>query len=136
MAVSSPFDRLLQPLLRHLNVSAPALGENQGINIDFEHISIQFTPLNKNELLIVASLGCPPVENHDDLAWLLLGQNTFNQPAPVICLSAEGNNKTLLLWSREHFVNLNSSTLIALFERLVDKANETIQLISSHRKHL
>jgi len=133
MPGSSLFARLMQPLLRHLNVSAPPLAENQGINIDFKHIAMQFTPLNSDELLIVASLGCVPAEHHQELAWLLLEQNSFDQPAPAITLSVLGNQKTVLLWSRERFVNLDSSTLIALFERLVDQANETARLISTQR---
>ncbi|WLS78972.1 CesT family type III secretion system chaperone [Erwinia pyri] len=133
MPVSCAVDRLLRPLLRHLNVNAPALAENQGVNIDFEHISIQFTPLNKDELLMVASLGCLPLEHHKDLAWLLLRQNNFYQPTPAINLTVEGHDKTVLLWSRERFANLDSSALITLFDRLVDRANETVRLISAHR---
>lgn len=128
MAASCAFDRLMQPLLRHLNVSAPVLAKNQGVCVNFEHIDIQFTPLSKDELLIVASLGCLPAEHDAELAFLLLAQNNFDQPAPTISLTVEGENRTVLLWSRERFVNLNSVTLIELFERLIDKANEIIRL--------
>ncbi|WP_130835899.1 CesT family type III secretion system chaperone [[Erwinia] mediterraneensis] len=130
MITSRAFDQLMQPLLRYLNVSAPMLSENQGINIDFEYASIRFTPLSRDELLIVASLGCLPAEYDNGLAWRLLSQNSFDQPAPAITLSVQGDEKTVLLWSRERFVNLDGNTLITLFERLVDQINETIRVIS------
>lgn len=130
MITSRAFDQLMQPLLRYLNVSAPMLSENQGINIDFEYASIRFTPLSRDELLIVASLGCLPVEYDHGLAWRLLSQNNFDQPAPAITLSVQGDEKTVLLWSRERFVNLDGNTLITLFERLVDQLNETIRIFS------
>lgn len=130
---SSTFHQLMQPLLRHLNVSAPVVEENQGLRIDFEHIRVQLTPLNNEELLVVASLGNLSMQRDTDIAWKLLAENDFDQPAPAINLTVQGEDKMLLLWCRERFLHLDGSTLIALFERLVDKANGTVLLATSQQ---
>lgn len=136
MALSCAFDRLMRPLLRHLNVSAPTLAENQGLGIQFERMNVQFTPLNQDELLIVAQLGCLPAEQDTARSLLLLAQNNFDQLAPAITLTVQGDDNQILLWSRERFFNLDSVTLLALFERLVDKAHLTVRLISSQQRHV
>ncbi|MCU5772260.1 CesT family type III secretion system chaperone [Erwiniaceae bacterium BAC15a-03b] len=129
--MSSTFTRLMQPLLRHLNVAPPAIGAGQAIKVDFAHLQIQFTPLDSQELLMVATLGALPAQADESLPWRLLAENSVEQPTPAISLAVLGDNRTLILWSRERFVQLDTPALIALFERLVDKANRLVGVVSA-----
>lgn len=128
------FTALITPLLRHLNVAAPELAEGQAIAIDFKHLQLRLTPLNEQELLVVASLGLLPAEAGAELAWQLLEANDIEPTGPPICVSLAGAEKLLMLWSRERFTQLNPGDLIDLFERMVSKANGLAALIHAHAR--
>lgn len=128
------FVTLIAPLLRHLNVPTPEIGEGQAISIDFKHLQLRLTPLNEQELLIVASLGALPVPASSSLAWMLLEANDIDPEGPPICVSAIGAEKLLILWSRERFTLLNPTELISLFERMVSKANSLAALVHAQSR--
>lgn len=125
---ASHFERLLQPLLRHLNVTAPQFDAAQALHIDFDHLQLRLTALNDDELLMVASPGHLSESCPEQSAWLLLAQNDFSQPAPPVVVTVLGENRTLLIWCRERMAQLDPTTLITLFERLVDKAQACVRL--------
>jgi len=101
--------------------------DEQAILIDFKNLQLQITPLNNQELLLVASLGVLPSDSLGALAKILLGANSIDPIAPPISVSVIGSQSTLILWSRERFVQLNSAEIIVLFDRLVSKANRLIE---------
>jgi hypothetical protein len=121
------FNNIIAPLLSYLNVQKPITDDKQAIVIDFKNLQLQITPLNHQELLLVASLGVLPPTNQGALAKILLGANDIDPIAPPISVSVIGSQNTLILWSRERFVQLNSAEIIILFDRLVSKANSLIE---------
>lgn len=123
------FSATIAPLLRHLNASVPDINDDQAIRIDFKHLQLQLTPLNNEQLLIVASLGALPANAPVTLAWKLLAGNDIDPAGPPVCVSVTGAENTLILWSRERFLHLNAQEIITLFERMVAKANELARLI-------
>ncbi|WP_407316491.1 CesT family type III secretion system chaperone [Pseudomonas sp. nanlin1] len=126
-----PFKSLIAPLLRHLNVNPPALDEQSAVRIDFDHLQLQLTPLNDRELLMVASLGALPGDAHAGLAWALLGANDIDPTAPAISVTVIGSERSVILWSRERFAYLDAPALIAMFERLVAKAEGMLQTLAA-----
>lgn len=128
------FGAIIAPLLRHLNTSAPTLNDDQALRIDFKHLQLQLTPLNKQELLIVASLGALPADAPGVLPWKLLAANDIDPAGPPICVSVTGAANALILWSRERYLHLNAQEIISLFERIVAKANGLATLISEQSR--
>ncbi len=128
---SVPFKTLIAPLLRHLNVNAPALDEQSAVRVDFDHLQLQLTPLNDRELLMVASLGALPADTHAGLPWTLLGANDIDPTAPAISVTVIGTERSVILWSRERFAHLDAPALIAMFERLLAKAEGLIQTLAA-----
>lgn len=128
------FSATIAPLLRHLNTSAPTLNDDQAIRIDFKHLQLQLTPLNQQELLIVASLGALPADAAGALPWKLLAANDIDPAGPPICVSVTGAANALILWSRERYLHLNAQEIISLFERMVAKANGLARLISEETR--
>jgi hypothetical protein len=121
------FNNVIAPLLSYLSIQTPMINDEQAILIDFKNLQLQITPLNNQELLLVASLGVLPSDSLGTLAKILLGANTIDPIAPPISVSVIGSQSTLILWSRERFVQLNSAEIIVLFDRLVSKANRLIE---------
>jgi len=121
------FNNVVTPLLNYLSIQTPMTNDEQAILIDFKNLQLQITPLNNQELLLVASLGVLPSDSLGALAKILLGANSIDPIAPPISVSVIGSQSTLILWSRERFVHLNSAEIIVLFDRLVSKANRLIE---------
>ncbi|WP_434155438.1 CesT family type III secretion system chaperone [Pseudomonas sp. JZ134] len=121
------FNNVVAPLLSYLSIQTPMTNDDQAILIDFKNLQLQITPLNNQELLLVASLGVLPPDSLGALAKILLGANSIDPIAPPISVSVIGSQSTLILWSRERFVHLNSAEIIVLFDRLVSKANRLIE---------
>ncbi|AYN96570.1 hypothetical protein EAW52_22760 [Pseudomonas sp. LTJR-52] len=121
------FNNVIAPLLSYLSIQTPMTNDDQAILIDFKSLQLQITPLNDQELLLVASLGVLPSDSLGTLAKILLGANNIDPIAPPISVSVIGSQSTLILWSRERFVQLNSAEIIVLFDRLVSKANRLIE---------
>ncbi|WP_434136314.1 hypothetical protein JQR88_21610 (plasmid) [Pseudomonas luteola] len=121
------FNNVIAPLLSYLSIQTPMTNDEQAILIDFKNLQLQITPLNNQELLLVASLGVLPSDSLGTLAKILLGANNIDPIAPPISVSVIGSQSTLILWSRERFVQLNSAEIIVLFDRLVSKANRLIE---------
>ncbi len=128
------FGAIIAPLLRHINTSMPTIDDDQAIRIDFKHLQLQLTPLNKRELLIVASLGALPSHAPATLAWKLSAANDIDPAGPAVCVSVTGAENALILWSRERYLHLNAQEIISLFERIVAKANGLAALISEQTR--
>lgn len=119
------FEKTVSPLLKKLGVDPAPNPDNHYVLALDNGLQMHLIGNWQDTLIMVMNLGVADLKSAEPL-WHLLEENLFCE-FPHIQISASADEKKIILWTQERLSQLDSSTLLALFERFMQRAEEILR---------
>lgn len=128
------FEKTVSPLLKKLGLEAAPNPDNHYVLELDNGLQMHLIGNWQDNLIMVMNLGVTDLKDAEQL-WRLLEENLFCE-FPHIQISASADEKKIILWTQERLSQLDSSSLIALFERLIRRAEEILERVNGKAEGL
>lgn len=122
------FEKTISPLLKKLQIDPAPNSDNHYVLALDNGLQMHLIGNWQDTLIMLMNLGCADLKGAEPL-WHLLEDNLFCE-FPHIQISASADEKKIILWTQERLSQLDSSSLLALFERFMQRAEEILQRMS------
>lgn len=133
MTTTTTLKTLLQPLLATLKIDGCKLEDARSYVFKVtSRLSLQLEENPERYLTISCAIKMPDVRKEDlYTAWMLLQTNLLGLEHPPILTAALAEEKTLIVWARHNFNELDASVLNQLFERFIERAEQIDDWLNS-----